>query len=181
MPFALVLGGWGKDGQIPTSTAEHMDGRLSIPDGRELAAQEIERGAMLRNRFIEINDTDAGAGFQCRGKVIKKGVGLSDLMVHVHEDRRIERGWRQARIVGLAQRRQNVTQLETPDALGQLPKVVTHDVLGDYLTVQAQQGREAYRVITAPRADIADGHAGLEVHKPNDLTGLVHGIALLFG
>ena len=68
-PFALVLGGWGKDGQIPTSTAEHMDGRLSIPDGRELAAQEIERGAMLRNRFIDINDTDAGAGFQCRARL----------------------------------------------------------------------------------------------------------------
>lgn len=135
--LSLMLGWCGKDGQITAITAEHVDGRLPIPDGRELAAQQVERRAMLRCCLVQIDDPDARAGFQSRSEIIEKGVGLSDLVVHVHKDRRIERSRGQARIMGLAQGQPHVTQFETFDALAQLPKIVTSDVLGDDLTFWA--------------------------------------------
>ena len=179
--LSLMLGRWGKDGQITAITAEHVYGRLPITDGRELTAQQVKWRAMLRRRLVQIDDPNARAGFQSRCEVIEKGVGLGDLVVHVHKDRRIERSRGQARIVGLAQRQPHVTQIEIFDPLAQLPKIVTSDVLGDDPTVRAQQWRQSDCVIAIAGADVADGHAGLELQKSNELTRLIQRIALLFG
>ena len=77
---------------------------LAIPDAGELAAQELDRRAMLLDRTLEVDDPDSSARFQGRREIVEEGLGLGDLVIHVHEEGAIQRGGGQARIVRFTQR-----------------------------------------------------------------------------
>ena len=66
---------------------------------------------MLGGGAVEVNNPNPSAGFQSRGEVVEKRVGLCHLVVHVYEDSYVERSGRQARIVRFAERYIDIGQL----------------------------------------------------------------------
>ena len=56
---------------------------------------------MLRGRPEGVNNADARARLKRGDEIVEQGVRLCDLVIHVHQDRDVERICRQARIVRL--------------------------------------------------------------------------------
>jgi hypothetical protein len=78
----------------------------------------------------------------------------------------------------LAQRENDVCQLEAFRSPGELDEVISRDVLGDDGARGADQVRETDRVVDTARTNVADRHAWLQFKKTGDLTGLVQGVAV---
>ena len=75
---------------------------------------------MLRRRTFEVDNSDPRALLQSGREIVEEGIGLGNLVIHVHEDCGIERESRQARIVWFAQREFDVCQLHAFRSLGEL-------------------------------------------------------------
>src|SRR5262249_38219184 len=84
----------------------------TIADGRKLAAQKVWRRTVLRGRSRGIDDPDASARSERWSEVVKQPVRLRDFVIHVHQDRDVERTDRQSRIVRLAKRQGDIAQIE---------------------------------------------------------------------
>jgi len=89
-----------------------MEADLAIPDGCKLAAQKAWRRTVFRGRPDGVDNPDASAGLERRDEVIEQAVRLCDFVVHVHQDRSVERMSRQPRIVRLTEADGDVLQSE---------------------------------------------------------------------
>ena len=81
--------------------------------------------------MIEVDNSDPRTSLQGGHEIVEEGIGLSDLVIHVHQDRDIQRGGGQSRVVRLAKREFDVCQ---PQAFGsplKLDEVIQRDVFGD--------------------------------------------------
>src|SRR5262245_4567988 len=156
-----------------------MRGDLSIPDGGELAAQELDRRAMLLDRTLDVDDPDPCARFQCRREIVEEGIWLGDLVIHVHEDDGIQRGGRQARTLRSPQRNTKVVKFSWRYPLANLTKLTRRTTSCDDGAGGADQRREADGVIAASGADVANGHASLEFENAGDLAVFVEEVAAL--
>ena len=67
---------------------------------------------MLGGRPIGVDNADTRAKFKCGNEIVEQGVGLRDLVIHVHHDRNVERISWQPRIVWLTKADYNVLQSE---------------------------------------------------------------------
>src|SRR6202008_4807613 len=92
---------------------------LAIPDGGQLAAQKIWRGAVLRGRGDSVYDPEACPRLERRDKVINQAIRLRDFMIHVHQDRTVERMGRQPCIVRLTENDSDILYSAVTQALAQ--------------------------------------------------------------
>ena len=67
---------------------------------------------MLGSRPEGVNNTDARPRLERGDEIVKQGIRLCDLMIHVHQDRNVERTSWQPRIVRLTQANCDVLQPE---------------------------------------------------------------------
>ena len=74
-------------------------GDAAIADRGELAGEQRRRRAMLIGRPVDVDHDDLAARDQSRADIPQEGIGLGDLVIHVHEDGCVERSGGQARIV----------------------------------------------------------------------------------
>jgi hypothetical protein len=68
---------------------------------------------MLGGRLEGVNNTDVRAGLERGDEIVEQGVRLCDLVIHVHQDRNVERISRQAWIVRLTAADCDVLQSES--------------------------------------------------------------------
>jgi hypothetical protein len=71
-----------EDGEISVTARERTEADLAVSYRRKLAAQKTWWGTVFRRRPIGINNTDVCARLECRDEIVKKAVGLSDLVIH---------------------------------------------------------------------------------------------------
>src|SRR6516225_5285513 len=134
---------------------------------------------MLRCRTLQVDNADPRGRLQRGREIVEEGIGLGDLVIHVHEHRRIQRRRRKARIVWFAEREYQVCQLQKVAAFGKLDEVVPSDVLGDNRAGAADQTREADSVVATARTNVADRHTRFQLKTSRDLTSLIQGVAVL--
>ena len=84
---------------------------------------------MLRDRFVEIDDADARVRPQRGGEIVEKRIWFGDLMIHMDQDRTVERPSRQARVVWFAQSERDVLQPEPLRPFDELGEILAADVL----------------------------------------------------
>ena len=94
----------GEDSEVSAIACELICGDLAITDGARFATQLLNWRAMFGGRTLKVDNSDPRARFQGRREIIEKGIGLGDLVIHVHEDSGIQRGGGQAWVVRFAQR-----------------------------------------------------------------------------
>jgi hypothetical protein len=104
----------------PEAAASHWVGKEIVfwleADTQRLQARIAEDLAAYvhRGRPNGVDNPDASAGLERRSEVIEQAVRLCDFVVHVHQDRSIERMSRQPRIVRLAEANGDVVPPKTP-------------------------------------------------------------------
>ena len=157
-----------------------MKADFAISDGGQFAAQEVWRGAVLGGRTDRVDDANTGIGLECGGEVVEQSIGLCDLVIHVHQDRRVERTGRQPRIVRLTAGDDDILQAEIANALAQLAQIVRHDVFGIDASVGPDDRRKPHRVIAAACADVGDGHPAPDPEQLDNLLNFAGRITLLF-
>lgn len=86
---------------------------------------------MLRRRKLKVDNSDPRARLQGGREIVEEGIGLGYLVIQVHEDRGIQRGSGQARVVWFAEREFDVRQLQKFCSPGELDEVIPRDVLGN--------------------------------------------------
>src|ERR1700719_2719186 len=101
-----------KDCKIGVAARESLEADLAIPDGGEFAAQETWRGAMLGRRSEGVDNADARVGLERGDQVVEQGIRACDLVIHVHQNRNVERTSWQPRIVRLTASDCNILQSE---------------------------------------------------------------------
>jgi hypothetical protein len=85
------LSGGRKNCKILTGPIiEAVETNLPVTGCRELAAQEIGRHPVPRNRSVEIDNTERCAGLEGRCQIVQECIGLGDLVIRMHDDRSIE-------------------------------------------------------------------------------------------
>jgi hypothetical protein len=136
---------------------------------------------MLRRWKLKVDNSDPSTSLQGGCEIVEEGVGLGYLVIHVYKDCGIQRGSGQARVVWFAEREFDVRQLQKFRSPGELDEVIPPDVLGNDRAGGPDEVREPDRVVAAACTNVADRHARLQFKKTGDLTGLIHGVAVLFG
>lgn len=136
---------------------------------------------MLGCRKLEIDNSDPRTLLQGGHKIVEERIRLGYLVIHMHEDRGIQRGGGQTRVVWFAERELHVRQLLEFRAPGERDEVVLRDVLGDDRAGGSDEVREPDRVVAFACTNIADCHARFQFKETCDLTGLIEGVAALFG
>ena len=86
---------------------------------------------MLRRRSFQVDNADPRARLERGCKVVNEGIGLGDLVIHVHQDRGIERRSGQAGVVWFAEREDDILQSQPLGSLCELDEIVPRDVLRD--------------------------------------------------
>jgi hypothetical protein len=94
--------------QVSAIAGELVRVDFAIANRGQLAAQQLDRCAMFRRRTLEIDNSNPRTRLQGGGEVIKEGVGLGYLMIHVHEDGRIQRRGGQTRVMWVAEREYDI-------------------------------------------------------------------------
>ena len=86
----------------------------------------------------------------------------------------------QSRIVGLTEAYYNILQSEIAYPTAQASQIFGYDILRDDEAAWADDRGKPYDVIAAARADVRDGHPGLDAQPTHELTRLAGIVALLF-
>lgn len=136
---------------------------------------------MLRRRKLEIDNSDPRTLLQGGRKIVEERIGQGYLVIHMHEDRGIQRGWGQARVVWFAECELHVRQLQKFCSPCEFDEVIPRDVLGNDRAGGADEAREPDRVVATACSNVADCHARFQFKRTCDLTGLIEGVAALFG
>jgi hypothetical protein len=157
-----------------------METDLAIPNGRELAAQQTWWGTVLGCRCEGINNADARFRLERGDEIVKQGVRLFDLVIHVHQNRNVNRLSWQLRIVWLTKADHNVLQSEIAHPLAQALQILGHDVFCDDAAVGSDNRRQPYDVVAAACADVRDYHPGFYAEQTHELAWFAGIVALLF-
>lgn len=136
---------------------------------------------MLRRRKLKVDNSDPRTLLQGGREIVEEGIGLGYLVIHVHKDCGIQRGSGQTRVVWFAERELHVRQLQKFCSPGELDEVTPRDVLGNDSAGGADEAREPDRVVAIACTNVADRHAWFQFKRTCDLTGLIEGVATLFG
>ncbi len=136
---------------------------------------------MLRRRKLKIDNSDPRTLLQGGREIVEEGIGLRYLVIHMHKDSGIQRGSGQTRVVWFAERELHVCQLQKFCSPGEFDEVVQRDVLGNDRAGGSDEVREPDRVVATACSNVADCHAWFQFKQTCDLTGLIEGIAVLFG
>src|SRR6516162_5892655 len=130
-----------KDRQVGVAALKSIEADPAIADRGELTAQETWRGAVLGCRRETVDDADAGVGLERGDQVVEEAVGLCDLVIHVHQNRNVNRAGWQLWIVRLTEGDGDVLQSEITHPFAQALQVRRHDVFGDDPAVRSDNGR----------------------------------------
>lgn len=136
---------------------------------------------MLRRRKLKVDNSDPRTLLQGGREIVEEGIGLGYLVIHVHKDCGIQRGSGQTRVVWFAERELHVRQLQKFCSPGELDEVNPRDVLGNDGAGGSDEVREPDRVVAFACTNVADCHAWFQFKETCDLTGLIEGVATLFG
>ena len=172
---------WREYGQISSVPCELICSDLAIADGGQFAAQEFNWGAMFRCRKLKVDDSDSRTLLQGGREIVEEGIGLGYLVIHVHEDCGIQGGSGQTRVVWFAERELHVRQLQKFCSPGEFDEVIPRDVLGNDGAGGSDEVGEPDRVVATACSNVADCHAWFQFKSTCDLTGLIEGVAALFG
>jgi hypothetical protein len=100
---------------------------------------------MFRCRSVGVDNADARARLERGDEIVEQTVGLGDLVIHVHQDRNVERICWQPWIVRLAEADDNVLQSEITYATAQALQIFRYDIFCDKAAVDRQ--RTQWRVV----------------------------------
>ncbi|MDA9544682.1 hypothetical protein ACM43_08945 [Bradyrhizobium sp. CCBAU 45321] len=167
--------------EVSSVPCELISGDLAIVEGGQLAAQELNWRAMLRGRKLKIDNSDPRTLLQGGREIVEEGIRLGYLVIHMHKDCGVQRGSGQTRVVWFAERELHVRQLQKSCSPGEFDEVIPRDVLGNDRAGGADEVREPDRVVAAACSNVADCHTWLQFKNARDLTGLIEGVAALFG
>jgi hypothetical protein len=148
-----------------------METDLAIPNGREFTAQQTWWGTVLGRRCEGINNADARFRLERGDEIVKQGVRLFDLVIHVHQNRNVHRISWQLRIVRLTEGDYNVLQSEIAYPLTQALQILRDDVFCDDATFRFDDRRQPYDVVAAPGADVCDVIPDLMPSRRTSWTG----------
>src|SRR5437763_4763402 len=165
--------------QVSAIASELICGDLAIANRGQFAPQEFNWRAVLRCWTLEVDNADPRAPLQGGCEIVKEGVGLGYLVIHVHEECGIQRGSGQARVGWFAQGDSDVCQFQTFGSPGEFDEVIPRDVLGDDGAAWADERREPDGVVATARTNVTDRHAWLQFETTGDLSGLIQAIAVL--
>src|SRR5215469_3155133 len=116
---AACNGGRRKDREIGIALDEPIETDLAIPNGCELAAQQTWWGTVLGCRSEGVDNADARFRLERGDEIVEQGVRLFDFVIHVHQNRNVDRSSWQLRIVRLTKAYYNVLQPENTHPLAQ--------------------------------------------------------------
>ena len=117
---------------------------------------------MLGGRPKGVDNTNARAGLEGGDEIVEQGVGLCDLVIHVHQDRNVGRfGW-QSWIVWLASSYRDILQAKGAHSFAQGLQMFGYDVFGDDATVCPHDRGKSLDVVAAASAYVRDGHSGFD-------------------
>ena len=134
-----------------------MEANLAIPNGCKLAAQKAWWSAVLRGRPNGVDDADASTRLERWSEVIEQAVRLCDFVIHVHQDRSVERMSRQPRIVRLTEADGDVLQPKITHSIAQAPQIFWHNVFCDDAPVGSDDRRQPHDVVAATCTDVIPG------------------------
>ena len=100
-----------------------MDSDLAVANSGKLAGEKRQRCAVHGRCRTRIDDAHPAAWFESGREVVEQSVGVGDLMVHVDQDRQIDGGLWQPRVVRLPNAYGDVLELERFDTLNQALKI----------------------------------------------------------
>src|SRR5437773_8136698 len=120
---------------------------------------------MLGRWPVGVDNTNARAKLDRGDEIVEQAVWLGDLMIHVHQDRNVERISRQPRIVRFTESDYNVLQSEIAYPTAQAPQIFGYNILCDDAAVRTDDRGQPYDVIAAARADVCDGHRGFDAKQ----------------
>ena len=124
---------------------------------------------MLRRRRIGIHNAHSRAVFKRRNEIIEQAIGLSDLVVHMHQDGSVERiGW-QPRIVRLTKADHHVLQSESAHSTAQALQIFRYDIFCDDAAAGTDDRRPPYDVLAAARANVSHGHPEFDPEQAHEL------------
>ena len=132
---------------------------------------------MLGGRPEGVNNTDARARLERGDEIVERGIGLCDLVIHVHQDRNVERINRQARIVCSPR---PIVTFCNPRSRTRLRSIRKYSGTSDNVAVGADDRGQPYDVITAARADVGDSHPGFDSKQTHELARFAGRVALFF-
>ena len=169
-----------EDGEISVAASESIEADLAVSYGCKLTAQKIWRSTMLRRRPVGVDNADMRVRLKRGNEIVEQAIGLSDLVVHVHQNCNVERINRQPRIVRLTEADYNVSQSEVAHPTAQAPQIFGYDIFCDDAAVGTDDRGQPYDVIAAARANVRDGHSGFDAEQTHELAWFAGMVALLF-
>ena len=102
-----------------------------------------------------VDNADARFRLEREDEIVEQGVRLLDLMIHVHQNRNVDRTSWQLRIVRLTKAYHNVLQSEIAYPPAQALQILRYDVFCDDVAIGSDNRREPYDVVTASFAEVA--------------------------
>ena len=169
-----------EDREISVAARKSIEADLAVSYGCKLTAQKTWRGTMLGRRSVGVDNADTRTRLKRGNEIVEQAVGLGDLVIHVHQNCKVERiGW-QPWIVRLAEADYNVLQSEVAHPTAQAPQIFGHDIFCYDTAVGTDDRGQPYDVIAAPRANVRDGHPGFDAEQTHELACFAGTVALLF-
>ena len=124
------------------TTDERIETDLAITNRTELAPQETRWGAVLGCRCEGVDNADARFRLERGDEIVEQGIRLLDLVIHVHENRNVDRISWQLRIMRLTKADHNVLQSKIAHPLAQALQKLGHDVFRDDAALGSNERRE---------------------------------------
>ena len=120
---------------------------------------------MLGGRCEGVDNADARFRLERGDEIVEQGVRLCDLVIHVHQNRNVDRNSWQLRIVRLTKANHNVLQSEIAHPLAQALQILGYDVFCDDATLGSDDRREPYDVdLAAVIAAAAETGTRIEIN-----------------
>jgi hypothetical protein len=90
-PRTAGIGRWRENRQMGVAAGESIEAVLPIPYGCEFTALKVRRSPMLGRRPVGVDNADARAKLERRDEIVEQTIGLGDLVIHVYQDRKVDR------------------------------------------------------------------------------------------
>ncbi len=124
---------------------------------------------MVLGRTIQVHDPDAGPTRECGLQPVQELEWVLNLVVHVRENRHVDRIARQLGVTRFPQHEPYSSDPLSVEPRFELFQVLGRDVLGIDRRARAESVRKPNGIVSGPRSDVRDPHSWLDpesVHHP---------------
>ena len=132
---------------------------------------------MLGDGAVAVDDDHLPLAAQRRPQPPEEGIGLLDLMIHMHHHNPVEAVGGQLGIVGTAELDRDIVEPLAAHAQAQPVDRFGHDVLRQHAAAFPDALGQTDSVIAVARADIGDAHAILDAGAVHHIVGFAKTVA----